>query len=81
MLSVPKSPKVSKSLLDNPSTPITRKLVLAQLEEMGYPRDVLPDAVIDAFLQEINADVDEDGTLLFKSLTPKLPSKVSNQKA
>jgi hypothetical protein len=38
------------------SIQLTRSYVIEQLQKMGYEKDLLPDSVIDAFIQEINSE-------------------------
>ena len=49
----------SKSDSADSLVPLTRSYVIEQLVRMGYERDILPDSVIDAFIQEINYEIDE----------------------
>jgi hypothetical protein len=41
---------------------LTRSYVIEQLQKMGYERDFLPDSVIDAFIQEINSELETEET-------------------
>lgn len=56
MLTMPEKPKCT----DKNQAPVTRDMVLEQLEEMGYSRDILPPSVIEAFLKELGEESTQD---------------------
>ena len=58
MLSINKQDQSLVKTNDEEVVPLTRSFVIDQLESMGYQRDFLPDSVIDAFIEEINTEVD-----------------------
>ena len=58
MLSINKQDQSLAKTNDEAVVPLTRSFVIDQLESMGYQRDFLPDSVIDAFIEEINTEVD-----------------------
>ena len=49
----------NKKSIHDAEPPITKDLVLSQLEEMGYPRDLLPKDVLDNFVQELKMEMEQ----------------------